>query len=206
MSYVIRATPTNISTLNTYNATGFVPTSINDGTTKSLGSFSSKPILLAFINAPTAAGRAWLQRLGTLASADYTVFVVMFKYVAGAYATCSDLADVRPAIVAAGGHAAFATIPVVIDATGAVSTNFASGLFGAATPYDHWSCIIDPAYLICDKWHSDSKCDENAPPVYPISFKHLSPRAIPILTEAFPITPKPTSWSVWQTSLRPLGY
>jgi hypothetical protein len=74
-----------------------------------------------------------------------------------------------------GGHASFLTIPVVIDALCSDAYSYRSGLPSLPSIPDFWSYIIDPAYLICDKWHSGSKCDEDAPPVYPISFKHLFP-------------------------------
>jgi hypothetical protein len=168
MSTSIGANPTDIQ-LNSY--TSGLAGSVNNGSQVSLSSLqpSGVPILLAFINVLDTTGTSWLGSLPSVeAAVSCRVYVVLVKHNGSTYQAPNDLLEVKPYISSHGGHAAFSTIPVVIDPTGANAEAYRGGLTNPPAVRDTWSYLVDRAYLICDKWHTLSVA-----PAYPISFKHI---------------------------------
>ncbi len=107
-----------------------------------------------------------MSRLGSIKDPSYSIYIVVFNYLSGAYQYCDPYVNVSPAVVSAGGHPLFSSIPVVIDENGTQTPNYVNALFGS--PYfDHASVIIDPAYLIADKWNSSTASGAG------MSFAHL---------------------------------
>ncbi len=166
MATDIGSGPTDIN-LTTYSGSG-----VNNGTSKSLSSLQpdGKPILLAFINSYNQSGQAWMTRLAGIKDTTFSMYIVMFKYDGSSWSTPSEDFDVIPMVTVAGGDAAFDSIPIVIDNSGGtISNGYQTGLFSVPVVKKSWTYLIDEAYLISDKWHSESTAAG-----YPISFKHLN--------------------------------
>jgi hypothetical protein len=153
---------------------------VNDGSPKDLTNLfreSRRPLLVTFVNTADPRAKAWLGLLPGLQGPTLNVFAVLFKHDGVSWQTCDHDADALAAVreAAAGkGEAAFQAVPVVIDPDGALAKAFLNGLPSMPAAKDTWSYLIDPAFLICDKWHSSA-----VSPGYPISFKHIRLSADP---------------------------
>jgi hypothetical protein len=168
MSTGFGSVPTDIQ-LNTYTS-GFAG-SVNSGALVNLSAFqaAAQPILIAFINVSNAFAATWMDKLPLIkAAVTCNVYVVICKHDGTNYLQPNNLVDVKPFVFAHGGHAAFSTIPVVIDPDGTTSDAYRIGLTGIPAVRDIWNYLVEGAYLISDKWHTATIAPGAA-----VSFKHI---------------------------------
>ena len=162
MSYTIGGSPEAVK-LWTYNGSG-----VNNGTEVAVSSLSGIPIFLVFANVVTSAGKDWLKALAAAKDSTFNAYVVAFKCSAGSYSAPDPDMEVKPAVVYAGGHAAFSAIPVVLD-NGSFAKAYCEGLFSGTSFFETWSCLVDSAYLFSDIWNHTSVAAGT-------SFSHIVPK------------------------------